>query len=135
MRETFEHVNKWRIRKGSLASNDSVGRAGAFIIPLTQEKNAKVAMVIAIDGRDTGWEHVSVYVQYQASKGKIRRRTPNWGEMCFIKNSFWDEEECVVQYHPARSQYVNNHPFVLHMWKPNGQEMPVPPAMLVGVVI
>lgn len=52
--------------------------------------------------------------------------------MCWLKDQFWDEEECVVQFHPPRSDYVNNHPFVLHLWKPLAVEMPRPPSIAVG---
>jgi hypothetical protein len=38
--------------------------------------------------------------------------------MCWVKWSFFDDEECVVQFHPPQSKYVNRHPFVLHLWKP-----------------
>jgi hypothetical protein len=51
--------------------------------------------------------------------------------MCFVKDLFWSEHECVVQFHPPRSVYVNNHPFCLHLWhKPN---LPTPPVILVGI--
>lgn len=69
------------------------------------------------------WEHVSVSVHH---------RIPNWIEMCFVKNLFWAPEECVVQYHPPRSEYVSNHPNVLHLWRCTTQPFPMPPAILVG---
>jgi hypothetical protein len=64
------------------------------------------------------WEHVSV---------SVSNRCPVWDEMCFVKDLFWGPEECVVQFHPPRSQYVNQHPFVLHLWKPLGVSLPLPP--------
>ena len=71
-----------------------------------------------------GWEHVSVSVDAE--------RCPTWEEMAWIKDQFWGTEECVVQYHPPESVYVNCHPYVLHMWKPDGVELPVPPPELIG---
>ncbi len=53
--------------------------------------------------------------------------------MAYIKDVFWDPEEIVIQYHPPRSQYVNNHPHVLHMWRPLGFEIPLPPISTVGI--
>jgi len=51
-----------------------------------------------------------------------------------VKAKFWDEENCVVQYQPPKSEYVNNHPFLLHLWRPNaGQIISVPPSFLVGI--
>ncbi len=72
-----------------------------------------------------GWEHVSV---------STWRRCPNWPEMCFVKNLFWDEEELVIQYHVPISKHINNHPFVLHLWRDTINPHPrMPPARAVGV--
>lgn len=60
-------------------------------------------------------------------------RTPNWKEMCHIKDLFWDSEDCVVQYHPPQSEYVNNHEYTLHLWRPIDQDLPMPPSILVGL--
>jgi hypothetical protein len=73
-----------------------------------------------------GWEHVSVTTD--------RLRSPNWPEMCFVKDLFWDEEECVVQFHPPLSQYVKNHRYRLHLWKPKNVAIPIPPSSMVGIV-
>jgi len=51
---------------------------------------------------------------------------PNWREMCFIKDLFWDEEDVVIQYHPKKSEYVNLHNNYLHLWRPIGVEIPTP---------
>lgn len=64
-----------------------------------------------------GWEHVIV---------STHRRCPNWQEMCFVKDLFWDAEECVIQFHPPRSEYVNNNPYELHLWKHESGH-PTPP--------
>lgn len=80
------------------------------------------------------WEHVSVQV-VRGSRGGGREsagRTPNWREMCIVKDAFWPEEDCVVQFHPPKSEYVNCHPFVLHLWRPVNLELPRPPAICVG---
>lgn len=79
--------------------------------------------VIFSDG--DGWEHVSV---------STPNRTPNWTEMCFVKNIFWDTEDVVLQFHPAQSQYVNQHPHCLHLWRPSGVNVPTPRMDLVGAV-
>ena len=69
-----------------------------------------------------GWEHVSV-----STPG----RCPNWPEMCFVKDLFWHPEDVVLQFHPARSAYVNQHPHCLHLWRPVGTVIETPPAILV----
>lgn len=74
-----------------------------------------------------GWEHCSVSITDRY------KRTPSWEQMCFIKNSFWNEDECCVEYHPAKKDYVNNHEYCLHIWKPIDQEIPTPPSLMVGL--
>jgi hypothetical protein len=69
------------------------------------------------------WEHVSV---------SLKNRCPNWKEMCFVKDLFWEEEEAVMQLHPPRSQWINNHPFCLHLWRPVEEKIPLPPPVAVG---
>lgn len=74
-----------------------------------------------------GWEHVSI-------DGK--KRMPTWEEMCQLKDMFFEEDECCVQYHPSKSEYVNNIPYCLHIWKPIEQysgKLPMPPSLLVGM--
>lgn len=69
-----------------------------------------------------GWEHVSICPD---------NRTPDWDEMCQIKEMFWNDDEVVMQLHPAKSDYVNLMPNCLHLWKPIKQEIPVPPTLYV----
>lgn len=38
-----------------------------------------------------GWEHVSV---------SLSNRCPTWEEMCMVKDIFWGEDECVIQFRP-----------------------------------
>ena len=73
-----------------------------------------------------GWEHVSV-APYN------RRHTPTWDEMCRLKNMFFHDDEVVVQYHPAKDDYVNNVPNCLHLWRPLNEVMPTPPTIMVGL--
>lgn len=73
-----------------------------------------------------GWEHVSV------SPEKIRV-TPSWNDMCIVKDIFWNEDEAVIQIHPAKADYVNNMPNCLHLWRCTYKEMTIPPSVLVGV--
>lgn len=91
---------------------------GAMSIP----HKSNTIMVIFCEGKETGWDHVSV---------SLNNRCPNWEEMCMIKDIFWEEEETVVQFHPKKSAYVNNHPYVLHMWKRVGDEIELPPRILI----
>ena len=85
--------------------------------------SAKHRPATVIFSRGCGWDHVSV---------SFNNRCPTWEEMCEIKSMFFHPDEVVVQYHPAESDYVNNHPYCLHLWRPQEQAMPTPPAWMVG---
>ena len=71
-----------------------------------------------------GWDHVSVSLEH---------RCPTWEEMCWVKGIFWHEHESVIQYHPAKDEYVNCHKFCLHLWKPQNCVLPAPPPEFVGI--
>lgn len=124
-----------RVRTGPYGSDASIGNNGAFFVPNRCAKGADRSVplkVIASDGclvpeEDpalAGWEHVSV---------SLPNRCPTWEEMAFIKGLFWDDDDCVVQFHPPRTEYVNNHPYCLHLWRAIDRAFPMPPQILVGV--
>ena len=101
-----------------MASDDDYGPEGAFMV--WGPKGTRLRIIGSIG---EGWEHVSVSIEH---------RIPNWEEMCFVKDLFWEEEETVAQYHPRRSAYVNCHPHCLHLWKPMGMEYDLPGEHLIG---
>src|SRR4051794_29472536 len=115
-----QRLEEHRVRSGAYAS--PLGATyGAFLMPGPCGERLKI---LATDGDDTLWEHVSV---------STRRRIPNWIEMCHVKKLFWRPDECVVQFHPPEDDYVNNHPYVLHLWRWIGGEFPRPPSYTVGI--
>ena len=117
----FHVPEKFRVKDGGVLSSDaSDGNNGAFLIRSVKLKQP--LRVIASDGES--WEHVSV---------SLADRTPTWEEMCLVKRLFWDPEDCVIQFHPPESNYVNLHPYCLHLWRPIGVTLPVPPFILVGL--
>jgi len=79
--------------------------------------------IYCIASDEGGWEHVSISTS--------RKRTPTWEIMCRVKDLFWDEEDCVIQFHPPRSQYVNDHKDVLHLWRPTNKNIETPPKWMV----
>ncbi len=107
----FKVPNQYRIKYNHpLSSTDADGNNGCFLIE-------RSIFIIASDGG--GWEHVSVSL-------KKRKENPSWDIMNRIKNMFWEEEDTVFQFHPPKSQYVNFHPYCLHLWRPIGKEIPLP---------
>ena len=121
MRDLRE-LDKYRVKNpmlGILGSGDET--CGAFKIFI----EGRAFHVIA--SSDGGWDHVSVTLKNQ-------KRCPTWEEMCAIKDKFFYPEEVVMQLHPKRSEYVNNHPYCLHLWRPtDGREIPTPPSIMVGI--
>ncbi len=117
-------AERGRIRSGFHGTRTADGCVGAFQVGAIR--------IIASDGSDwsesglpgSAWEYVSV---------SLERRTPTWEEMQMVKEWFWGPEEVVMQLHPARSEYVNMHPHCLHLWKPIGVDLPVPPSITVGL--
>lgn len=118
---SFHVPNKYRVRSGPLASSPDDGNNGGFFVPYALGPRAPLK-VIASDG--CGWEHVSV---------SLPDRCPTWDEMCAIKALFWDAEDAVMQLHPPRSTWVNNHPYCLHLWRPVEGAIPLPPQFMVGI--
>lgn len=125
MRESVpERLERSRVIEGRLATSPRDGFLGCFIMAGPCGAQLRI-IASAGDSREAdGWEHVSV---------SIANRVPNWIEMCFVKDLFWSDDECVVQFHPPRADYVNNHPHCLHMWKSAKAEFPRPPSWMVGV--
>lgn len=123
MKKDWSHIELFRIQPRGFES--AAGSTwGMFAI----RKGKKIIRMMAVDGADTGWEHVSVSV---AIEGECRM--PTWDEMCLVKSKFWDDEECVIQFHPPKSEYVNNSAACLHLWKFMGGEFPLPPSIFVGL--
>ncbi len=107
-----------QVERHRLAPADGGGRrnssCGSFVIP----RNGARFCVLVSD-TDGGWDHVSVTILNE-------ERCPTWEEMCWVKSLFFKPNECVVQFHPPQDDYVNCHPYCLHLWKPQGREMLMP---------
>lgn len=114
--KSFDELEKYRVSHPVAGRGDD--KNGAFIINLP---NSRLSFnVIASSGM--GWEHVSV---------STTERIPKWNEMHQIKELFFEDEEAVMQLHPPKSNYVNNHPNCLHLWRPINKEIPLPNVIMV----
>ena len=88
---------------------------GVFLVP--SPIDGRPLQVIASDG--CGWDHVSV---------SARKRCPNWKEMEFIKRLCFREDEDAMQLHVPPAEHINFHATCLHLWRPQAERIPRPPA-------
>lgn len=95
---------------------DQIGKDGGCGKLYLHGTKSKPAIVVFSWGE--GWEHVSV---------SYKNHLPTWDEMCRVKDIFWHDDECVVQFHPPKADYVNNHPYCLHLWRKCGENAELPP--------
>ena len=107
------------IKKSKYVSDLIIGTDGGRCL-LQLFPKSKKAIVIFSWG--DGWDHVSA---------SYNNRCLTWEEMCLVKSIFFDENETVVQYHPSKENYVKNHPYTLHLWKPQKRKIPIPPKYMV----
>lgn len=125
----FHHPPVGRIvNHPTFGSTDAYGNNGAFLVE-SPESGWSLLLILSdqpLAPGETAWEHVSVHVA-----DRKRMRTPTWKEMCYVKEVCWDPEDVVMQLHPARSVYVNLHPHTLHLWRPVGVAIPMPPQEMV----
>ena len=135
MKPAPEH-NRLTKRQDPMLGNDaSYGNNGFFIFPHYKVVDYEIRCMISDatwlpeEFKGHEWEHVSVTV---ARKRSDPTRCPTWAEMCFVKDIFWNKEDTVIQFHPPESEYVNAHPFCLHLWKPVFTDIPLPPSIYVG---
>lgn len=129
--EKLSRANRWRIRVGSKlpinippkfaadwGTDEIDGWNGHFLVPLEGD----LWHVILSDGM--GWRHLSV-------TNAQRLVLPSWNIMCRLKESFFGDDAWVVQFHPAKEDNINDHPYCLHLWESLDEKFPVPPIVTV----
>ena len=127
----FPEQYRWKEGPGPMFGSEEGDEWGFFIIPSHKAPGNNALKIMATAGHDDygeagKWEHVSVSLRDNPAK------CPTWEAMCFVKSLFWEDEECVVQFHPTKSEYVNRHKGCLHLWKLRSEEFPMPPRECVG---
>lgn len=90
---------------------------GLFLI----EKKDGNLLILVSNGE--GWDHVSV---------SLEDRCPTWEEMEFVKRLFFYPDEVCMQLHVAASKHLSFMPYCLHIWKPQNQQIPMPPSIMVA---
>ena len=127
----FHVPEKLRVATAHIPLKIQDANNGMFIVP-SGYKRPYALRCVASNGDDwveaglpaPPWEHVSVSTAV---------RCPTWEEMCRVKDLFWDPEDAVFQIHPPEKEYINQHPYCLHLWRPVGIVLPRPPSITVGV--
>lgn len=114
--ETFD---KYRQKYGLFGTKNGEP-FGLFFIKVSTHKTP-LKVILAPIGQE--WEHVSV---------SLPNRCPTWEEMCIVKDIFFGNR-VAVQFHPEKDEYVNNHPYCLHLWASNNKAIETPPSILVGI--
>ena len=129
MKQIFTHrLEDGRYRSGPMAS--PAGHPyGCFRVMGPSGRFLRIICACATDREAAGWEHVSVSID--TNNKTIKTHPPNWNEMNFVKDLFWEDDETVLQFHPLKTEYVNIHPGVLHLWRQVGVNHPLPPQICV----
>lgn len=96
------------------------GANGAYTI---QGPLGRMLTIICSD--EEGWDHISVSVAADPFS------TPTWSEMEHVKHVFFEPGEVAMQLHVADADHINNHPGVLHLWRPQSVSIPLPPKEMV----
>jgi hypothetical protein len=113
--KNLNYLNKYRVEHPAGKGDEHNGIFKIYV-------GCRSFFVIASDGG--GWDHVSV-------SPRNAKKCPTWEEMCSIKDMFFDSKETVLEYHPAKFNYINNYQYCLHLWRPQTENIPIPPKWMV----
>lgn len=112
-----------------LYDNDEHGGRWKGLELLGPDSMTMPLVVIASWG--LGWDHVSVSIVPLLHTPLKDRRPPDWNAMEAVRRAFFFDHETVVQISPPRAKYVNRHPGVLHLWRKQDAEHPLPDELLI----
>lgn len=113
--EKLIRANRWRIRKGDLATGDEAGWNGHFLVPL----DGSIWMVRLNDTQ--GWRHLAV------TNAQKKMATP-WHVTSEIKRLFFADDSWVAEFHPPDGSYIADH-WARHLWEPLEEPLPAPPVI------
>lgn len=118
----LNQLNQYRLKTNRVLGyygNLGDHTCGVFEVP--SPIDYKPLHIVASAGE--GWDHVSV---------SRPNRCPNWPEMDYVKRTFFEADEVVMQLHVAEDRHISVHPYCLHLWRPHDLAIPLPPADMVG---
>ena len=79
---------------------------GSFVLD-HGERRLRVMISGGVYGDGRRWLHLSV---------SHRERVPDWDELKAVKSEFMGDRAHAVQVFPPKDQWVNDHPYCLHLW-------------------
>lgn len=106
-----DHLTKYRRKLQGMYGDNQNG-----IMDLTHRK---LRIIFSCGG---GWEHVSV---------NGIKKVPTWEQMEWARLEFWPDDSTVMQLHVPLGDHINDHSYVLHLWRPIDAEIPRPPQIFV----
>ena len=109
-------LDRWRFTHPDLGRGDET--CGAFMVP-----SPVMGTLCVLASAGQGWDHVSV---------STPNRTPTWQEMEHIKRLFFRDDACAMQLHVPPSAHISVHAHCLHIWRPHGLAIPLPPPSMVA---
>lgn len=117
----LNELNEYRDFENEMLMAGTYGDQICGVFKIKLDRTTPVMTCIA--STDGGWDHVSV----SNKKG----RCPTWDEMKCIKELFFKPDEWAIQYNPPPDENISRHNYVLHLWRPQQSELPVPPRIFV----
>ena len=112
----FKYPERYRIQVKGPWPETGPGENGFF------EFKSPHGVVRCLAAKGDGWEHVSVSHPH---------KIPSWEIMVRVRHLFWSDDVTVMQLHPPLADYVDCHPYTLHLWRPEEGEIPRPPNWMV----
>jgi hypothetical protein len=130
MKKDSTHLNQFRIKEGEGATTDADGLNGNF-------KFALAGVIVQVSSSETeieGYEHLiavafdkpqSSIISRLTAKDPVPRCLTNEEKMQ-VKRLFWEDDECVVEYLPAKGSQMPFHFTATHLWRRTFSEFPMP---------
>lgn len=109
--------NRFKLHDFSLEPDDL-----GVVFSARFEGGAYSCWLRVVVGVGHGWDHVSV---------SRSNATPTWAMLEYIKRFVCEPDEVMMQLHVPSADHVNIHPYVLHLWRPHGASIPLPPVWMV----
>lgn len=130
MKKDTAHLDQYRVTEGEGATTPEDGCNGHFKFKIGDA----IIQVNASDRDIEGWEHV-ICAAFEKPKSNIisrltaqepEPRAPNMEETFAIKRLFWDDDESVCEYIPAKGSGMPMCMNARHLWRRTYSDFPMP---------